>query len=89
MDLSHILQLIGGIGLFLYGMKYLGASLERLAGAKLEKTLEKLTGNRFKGLAFGVLVTGVIQSSSATTIMLIGFVNAGIMKLVQTIPFLL
>ena len=44
MDLSHILQLIGGIGLFLYGMKYLGASLERLAGAKLEKTLEKLTG---------------------------------------------
>lgn len=89
MDLSHILQLIGGIGLFLYGMKYLGASLERLAGAKLEKTLEKLTGNRFKGLAFGVLVTGVIQSSSATTIMLIGFVNAGIMKLVQTIPVLL
>ena len=89
MDLSHILQLIGGIGLFLYGMKYLGSSLERLAGAKLEKTLEKLTGNRFKGLAFGVLVTGVIQSSSATTIMLVGFVNAGIMKLVQTIPVLL
>ena len=89
MDLSHILQLIGGVGLFLYGMKYLGASLERLAGAKLEKTLEKLTGNRFKGLAFGVLVTGVIQSSSATTIMLVGFVNAGIMKLVQTIPVLL
>ena len=89
MDLSHILQLIDGIGLFLYGMKYLGASLERLAGAKLEKTLEKLTGNRFKGLAFGVLVTGVIQSSSATTIMLVGFVNAGIMKLVQTIPVLL
>ena len=89
MDLSHILQRIGGIGLFLYGMKYLGASLERLAGAKLEKTLEKLTGNRFKGLAFGVLVTGVIQSSSATTIMLVGFVNAGIMKLVQTIPVLL
>ncbi len=89
MDLSHILQLIGGIGLFLYGMKYLGASLERLAGAKLEKTLEKLTGNRFKGLAFGVLVTGVIQSSSATTIMLVGFVNADIMKLVQTIPVLL
>ena len=89
MDLNHILQLIGGIGLFLYGMKYLGSSLERLAGAKLEKTLEKLTGNRFKGLCFGVLVTGVIQSSSATTIMLVGFVNAGIMKLTQTIPVLL
>ncbi|MCR5728672.1 MAG: Na/Pi cotransporter family protein [Lachnospiraceae bacterium] len=89
MDLNHILQLIGGIGLFLYGMKYLGASLERLAGARLEKTLEKLTGNRIKGLLFGVLVTGVIQSSSATTIMLVGFVNAGIMKLGQTIPVLL
>ena len=89
MDLSHILHLIGGVGLFLYGMKYLGSSLERLAGARLEKTLEKLTGNRFKGLCFGVLVTGVIQSSSATTIMLVGFVNAGIMKLTQTIPVLL
>lgn len=89
MDLNHILQLVGGIGLFLYGMKYLGSSLERLAGAKLEKTLEKLTGNRIKGLLFGVLVTGVIQSSSATTIMLVGFVNAGIMKLSQTIPVLL
>ena len=89
MDLAHILQLIGGIGLFLYGMKYLGASLERLAGARLEKTLEKLTGNRVSGLFFGVLVTAVIQSSSATTIMLVGFVNAGIMKLAQTIPVLL
>ena len=89
MDLTHILQLIGGIGLFLYGMKFLGASLERMAGARLEKTLEKLTGNRFSGLFFGVLVTGVIQSSSATTIMLVGFVNAGIMKLTQTIPVLL
>ena len=89
MDLAHILQLIGGIGLFLYGMKYLGASLERLAGARLEKTLEKLTGNRFSGLGFGVLVTAVIQSSSATTIMLVGFVNAGIMRLTQTIPVLL
>ena len=89
MDLAHILQLIGGIGLFLYGMKYLGSSLERLAGARLEKTLEKLTGNRVAGLSFGVLVTAVIQSSSATTIMLVGFVNAGIMKLVQTIPVLL
>ena len=49
MDLAHILHLIGGIGLFLYGMKYMGSSLERLAGARLEKTLEKLTGNRFKG----------------------------------------
>lgn len=89
MDIFSILQLIGGIGLFLYGMKYLGASLEHLAGASLEKTLERLTDNRFKGLTLGILVTGVIQSSSATTIMLVGFVNAGIMKLAQAIPVLL
>ncbi|MCQ2495778.1 MAG: Na/Pi cotransporter family protein [Lachnospiraceae bacterium] len=89
MDIYHILQLIGGVGLFLYGMKYLGASLEKLAGAGLEKTLEKLTGNRFKGLIMGTLVTGVIQSSAATSIMLVGFVNAGIMNLTQTIPVLM
>ncbi len=89
MDIFSVLQLIGGIGLFLYGMKYLGNSLERMAGASLEKTLEKLTSNKLKGLTLGVLVTGVIQSSSATTIMLVGFVNAGIMKLLQTIPVLL
>lgn len=89
MDIYSILQLIGGVGLFLYGMKYLGASLEHMAGARLEKTLEKLTDNRFKGLGLGVLVTGIIQSSAATTIMLVGFVNAGIMGLVQTVPVLL
>ncbi len=89
MELKDILQLIGGVGLFLYGMKYLGASLEHMAGAKLEKTLEKLTDNRFKGLGLGIMVTGVIQSSAATTIMLVGFVNAGIMSLAQTIPVLL
>lgn len=89
MDIFSILQLIGGIGLFLYGMKYLGASLEHLAGAKLEKTLEKMTDKPIKGLSLGVLVTGVIQSSAATTIMLVGFANAGIMKLAQTVPVLL
>lgn len=89
MDIYSILQLIGGIGLFLYGMKYLGASLEHMAGANLEKTLQKMTDNRFKGLGLGVLVTGVIQSSAATTIMLIGFVNAGIMAFAQTVPVLL
>lgn len=89
MDIYSVLQLIGGVGLFLYGMKYLGASLEHMAGAKLEKTLEKFTDNRFKGLGLGILVTGVIQSSAATTIMLVGFVNAGIMGLTQTVPVLL
>lgn len=89
MDIFSVFQLIGGVGLFLYGMKYLGASLEHIAGAKLEKTLEKLTDNRYKGLGLGILVTGVIQSSAATTIMLVGFVNAGIMNLSQTISVLL
>lgn len=89
MDIFACLQLIGGVGLFLYGMKYLGASLERMAGAKLEKTLERLTDNCFKGLGLGTLVTAVIQSSAATSIMLVGFVNAGIMNLSQTVPVLL
>lgn len=89
MTVFDVLKLIGGVGLFLYGMKYLGASLERMAGAGLESTLGRLTNTRFKGLTLGVLVTGLIQSSSATTIMVVGFVNAGIMKLPQAIPVLL
>ncbi|MCR5331454.1 MAG: Na/Pi cotransporter family protein [Lachnospiraceae bacterium] len=89
MSILSVFQLIGGIGLFLYGMKYLGTSLQNVAGARLEKTLEKFTDNRFKGFSLGILVTALIQSSSATTIMLVGFVNAGFMKLVQAIPVLL
>ncbi|MBR5733210.1 MAG: Na/Pi cotransporter family protein, partial [Lachnospiraceae bacterium] len=89
MDIFSYFMLFGGIGLFLYGMKYLGASLEHMAGSKLEKTLEKLTNNRLKGVLLGIFVTGAIQSSSATTIMLVGFVNAGIMSLAQTIPVIL
>lgn len=89
MNIFNFLQIAGGIGLFLYGMKLLGASLEHLAGASLERTLAKLTNNRIKGLLLGTLVTGVIQSSSATNIMLVGFVNAGIMKLTQAIPVIL
>ncbi|MBQ3912881.1 MAG: Na/Pi cotransporter family protein [Lachnospiraceae bacterium] len=89
MDIFSYFMLFGGIGLFLFGMKYLGSSLERMAGSKLEKTLEKLTNNRLKGVLLGIFVTGAIQSSSATTIMLVGFVNAGIMSLAQTIPVLL
>lgn len=89
MDLFSVLELIGGIGLFLYGMKYLGNSLGHLAGAKLETTLQKLTSNRLKGLGLGVFVTAIIQSSAATTIMLVGFANAGIMSLSQSVPVLL
>ncbi len=89
MDLISVLQLLGGVGLFLYGMSLLGASLERVAGASLEKTLEKLTNNRIKGVALGAVVTGVIQSSAATVVMVVGFVNAGIMKLAQAVPVIM
>ncbi len=89
MDIYSFLQIAGGVGLFLYGMKVLGQGLERLAGAGLEKTLTKLTDNRFKGLLLGIIVTAAIQSSSATNIMLVGFVNAGIIKFVQAIPVVL
>lgn len=92
MDILSILQLLGGIGLFLYGMSLMGSSLEKLAGSGLERILEKLTTSKRKGVGFikgwglGAGVTAIIQSSAATTIMLIGFVNAGIMKLAQAVP---
>jgi len=81
--------MLGGIGLFLYGMKLMGQSLERFAGAKMEKTLERLTSSRGKGVLLGAGVTAVIQSSSATIIMVIGFLNAGILKLAQAVPVIM
>ncbi len=87
--LSMILTLMGGIGLFLYGMSLLSSSLQEIAGGKLEQTLEKLTNNWLKAFLLGTAVTAVIQSSGATTIMLVGFVNAGIMKLTQAIPVMM
>lgn len=89
MTVMSVITLCGGIGLFLYGMKLLSASLERIAGAGLERTLEKLTSNRLKGVLLGAVVTAAIQSSAATAIMAVGFVNAGIMKLVQAVPVIL
>ena len=89
MDLQSLLTMLGGVGLFLYGMKLMGQSLERFAGAKMEKTLEKLTSNRGKGVLLGAGVTAVIQSSSATIIMVIGFLNAGILKLMQAVPIIM
>lgn len=77
--------MIGGLALFLYGMNVMGGGLEKLAGGKLEKIFEKLTSNPLKAVLLGMTVTAVIQSSSATTVMLVGFVNAGIMKLHQAI----
>ncbi len=86
MNLIDFLPLLAGIGLFLYGMNVLGSSLEKIAGAGLEKMLERLTSSRIKGVALGTAVTGVIQSSSATSIMVIGLLNAGIMKLTNAVP---
>lgn len=85
MDIFMVLTLIGGLALFLYGMNVMGSGLEKLAGGKLEKIFEKLTSNPLKAVLLGLSVTAVIQSSSATTVMLVGFVNAGIMKLHQAI----
>ena len=83
MGISNIISLLGGLGLFLFGMKYMSDGLNQVAGKKMKNLLEKLTRNRFKGFLLGVLVTAVIRSSSATTVMLMGFLNAGIMDLAQ------
>ncbi len=85
MDIFDVLSLIGGLALFLFGMNTLSAALEKLAGGKLEKWLEKMTSNPLKGVLLGAGVTALIQSSSATTVMLVGFVNSGVMKLRQAI----
>ena len=78
-----IIQLMGGLGLFIYGMKLMGDGLENAAGEGLKSILEKVTSNRLMGVGIGAIVTAVIQSSSATTVMVVGFVNAGLMSLAQ------
>ncbi len=83
MGISSIIALLGGLGAFLFGMKYMGEGLELAAGPKMKDLLEKLTRNRFIGFLLGALVTVVIQSSSATTVMVMGFINAEIMDLAQ------
>ncbi len=85
MDIFDVLSLIGGLALFLFGMNVMGQALERSAGNRLESMLGKLTNNKFAGLLTGLGVTAVIQSSSATTVMVVGFVNSGIMTLRQAI----
>ncbi|MDD5952272.1 MAG: Na/Pi cotransporter family protein [Oscillospiraceae bacterium] len=89
MFIIDYLPLLAGIGLFLFGMSMLGAALERLAGAGMENILHKLTSNRIKGVALGTGVTGIIQSSSATIVMVIGLLNAGIISLVQALPVIM
>ena len=89
MDLFSVLSMIGGLAMFLFGMEYMGDGLKKLSGGQLESILGKLTSNRLKGFLLGLLVTAVIQSSSATTVMLVGFVNSGIMSLSQTIAIIM
>lgn len=86
MSIIDFLPLLSGIGLFLFGMNFLSTALEKIAGARLEKLLEKLTSNRLKGILLGTGVTAVIQSSSATTIMILGLLNAGIISLPNAVP---
>ena len=85
MTIFNVLSFIGGLCLFLFGMNVMGQSLERSAGGKLELMLGKLTSNKLIGLITGLGVTAVIQSSSATTVMVVGFVNSGLMSLKQAI----
>ena len=85
MQLSDLLGLLGGLALFLYGMQMMSSGLEAAAGDKMKNILERLTANRFMGVLVGAVITAVIQSSSATTVMVVGFVNAGMMTLNQAV----
>ena len=89
MDIFSVFTLIGGLAFFLYGMYVMSAGLEKMAGGKLEYTLRKMTSNPVKSLLLGAGITIAIQSSSAMTVMLVGFVNSGVMKLGQTIGIIM
>lgn len=85
MELTNMLMLIGGLALFLFGMNVMGEALEKKAGSRLKTLLARLTSNKFKGFLLGLGITAVIQSSSATTVMVVGFVNSGVMTLGQAV----
>ena len=85
MSVSGLLSLLGGLALFLYGMQMMSSGLEAAAGSKMKLILERLTANRFLGVLVGAGITAVIQSSSATTVMVVGFVNSGMMTLKQAV----
>ena len=89
MDFFGVLTMLGGLALFLYGMETMGNGLEKLSGGRLERILEKLTSNPIKAVLLGAGVTAIIQSSSATTVMVVGFVNSGIMKLTQAVGIIM
>ena len=86
MDITHITSLLGGVALFLYGMSIMGAGLEKLAGGKMQGVLQKLTSSTIKGVIFGTLITGVIQSSAGTVVICVGLVNSGIIPLTFADP---
>ena len=88
-DFFNVLTMVGGLAMFLYGMDAMGDGLSKLSGGKLESVLEKLTSNRLMAVLLGAGVTAVIQSSSATTVMVVGFVNSGIMKLSQAVGIIM
>lgn len=85
MDFFSLVTMLGGLALFLYGMSILGSGLEKVSGGRLESALEKLTKNTLSSVLFGALVTAAVQSSSATTVVVVGLVNARVMKLRQAI----
>mgnify|MGYP000391115132 CR=1 FL=1 len=85
MQMTDFLSLLGGLALFLYGMQMMSSGLEAAAGSRMKQILERLTANRFLGVLVGAAITAVIQSSSATTVMVVGFVNAGMMTLNQAV----
>ena len=89
MDIFDVLSMVGGLALFLYGMHIMGDALAKMSGGKLEKVLERLTSNKWSALLLGAGVTAVIQSSGATTVMVVGFVNSGIMKLNQAVGIIM
>lgn len=88
-NIWNVVQLLGGLAFFLFAMTIMSSGLERMAGGKLEKLLRKVTSNKWKGMAVGLLITGVVQSSSSVTVMLVGLVNSGIMQLEQSIPIIM
>ena len=89
MDIFDVLSMVGGLALFLYGMHIMGDALAKISGGKLEKVLERLTSNKWTAVLLGAAETAVIQSSGATTVMVDGFVNSGIMKLNQAVGIIM
>ena len=89
LDIFSVLTMLGGLALFIYGMQQMGHGLEKLSGGRLASMLEKLTSSRLKGVLLGAGVTAIIQSSSATTVTIVGFVNSGVMQLYQATPVIM